>query len=62
MNEIVLIVPLVIVQLGLLVFALLDLVKRPRVRGDNKLLWGILIVLVGIIGPLVYFMFGREED
>lgn len=62
MNEIVLIIPLVVIQLGLLIFALLDLVKRPKVRGDNKLLWGILIVVVGIIGPLVYFIFGREED
>lgn len=62
MNEIVLIIPLVVIQLGLLIFALMDLVKRPKVRGDNKLLWGILIVVVGIIGPLVYFIFGREED
>jgi len=61
-NEIVLIIPLVVIQLGLLIFALMDLVKRPKVRGDNKLLWGILIVVVGIIGPLVYFIFGREED
>ena len=62
MKEIALIIPLVVIEFGLLIFALVDLVKRPRVRGDNKLLWGILIVLVGIIGPLVYFIFGREED
>ena len=62
MNDIVLIIPLVVIEFGLLIFALVDLVKRPKVRGDNKLLWGILIVLVGNIGPLVYFILGREED
>lgn len=62
MNDIVLIIPLVVIEFGLLIFALVDLVKRPKVKGDNKLLWGILIVLVGIIGPLVYFILGREED
>jgi len=63
MNEIILLViPLVAIQLGLLGFALYDLVKRNRVRGGNKLLWGVVIVLVNIIGPILYLTIGREED
>jgi hypothetical protein len=63
MNEIILlIIPLVAIQLGLLGFALYDLVKRNRVRGGNKLLWGVVIVLVNIIGPILYLTIGREED
>jgi len=57
-----LLIPLVIVELGLMVFALVDLVRRPKVKGNNKLLWGILVVGIGIIGPLVYFILGREEE
>jgi hypothetical protein len=63
MNEIILLViPLVAIQLGLLGFALYDLVKRNRVRGGNKLLWGVVIVLVNIIGPILYLTIGREEN
>jgi len=61
-DKIVLIIPLVLIDLGLMAFALYNLVKRDRVRGGNKLLWGLVIVLVGIVGPIVYLVFGRGED
>ncbi|MBN1485781.1 MAG: PLDc N-terminal domain-containing protein [Chloroflexia bacterium] len=55
-----LLIPLVVIQLGLMVWALLDLLKRPTTRGP-KWVWIIVIVVVNIIGPLVYFVAGREE-
>ncbi len=55
------IIPLLILQLALMIVALVDLIKRQRVKGDNKVLWALLIVLVNIIGPAVYLIFGREE-
>ena len=57
-----LLVPLVLVELGLLGFALYDLVKRKHVRGGNKLLWGIVIVVFEFFGPILYFVLGREEE
>ncbi len=54
-------VPLFLVELGLMVIALLDVVKRERVRGGNKVVWIVVIVAAGVIGPLVYLLFGREE-
>ena len=57
-----LIIPLWLVQVGLMVFALVNLVKRPKVKGGNKWLWAVLIVFVNIIGPLLYFVLGREEE
>ncbi len=53
-------IPLIVIQLALLVAALLDLRRRPRTRGP-KWLWVILIVFVQMLGPLAYFVFGREE-
>lgn len=55
-------IPLLILQLVLLIIALVDLIKRQKVRGDSKVLWALLIVLVNIIGPVVYLIFGREEE
>ena len=57
-----LLIPLVLVELGLLAFALYDLTKRKHVRGGNKWLWGIIIVVVEFFGPILYFVLGREEE
>jgi hypothetical protein len=54
--------PLVLIELGLVVFSLVDLVKpERRVVGNNKLLWALIIVLVGTIGPIVYLLAGRKQ-
>lgn len=55
-------IPILFIQLALLVFALVDLVKRKRVKGGNKLLWGALIIVIEIVGPIIYLLYGREED
>ena len=57
-----LIAPIIIIQLGLMIFALFDLEKEERrVRGGNKLVWALVIVFVNIVGPILYFVAGREE-
>jgi hypothetical protein len=54
--------PVVLIELGLVVFSLVDLLKPDRrVVGDNKLLWALIIVLVGTIGPIVYLLAGRKQ-
>jgi len=61
-TKLVLLVPLLLIQLGLLVWGLYDLTRPGRkVRGDSKLLWGLVIILLSIVGPVIYFLFGREE-
>jgi hypothetical protein len=66
MNEtqiLLLIIPVIIIELGLLVVALRDLLRpERRVRGDSKLMWGIIIVVINIIGPILYLAIGREEE
>jgi hypothetical protein len=58
-----LLLPILVIQLGLLVVALRDLLQPDRrVRGDNKLVWGVIIVAVNIIGPILYFTVGRDES
>lgn len=57
-----LLIPLIVIQLALLVAALYDL-TRPgrRVKGDNKIVWVVIIVFVQMLGPILYFLAGREE-
>jgi len=55
-------IPLVVIQLGLLVWGLYDL-TRPgrRVKGDSKVVWALIIIFVNVIGPILYLLVGRED-
>ena len=55
-----LLIPILLIQLGLVVAALIDLVRRPVTRGP-KWLWVIIILFINFIGPIIYFLIGREE-
>ncbi len=55
-------IPLLLAELALLIFCLVDLFRSDRhVRGGNKLVWLAIVLLIGTIGPLVYLFFGRED-
>jgi hypothetical protein len=53
-------IPVLIIQLGLMVAALLDLARREQTRGP-KWMWVVIIVFVNLIGPIIYFLLGRED-
>jgi hypothetical protein len=55
--------PLIILQLVLLVAALYDLTRpNRRVRGDSKVVWVLIVIFVTTIGPILYFLVGREPE
>jgi hypothetical protein len=55
-------IPLLVLQLTLMAVGLYDLTRpERRVRGGSKLVWGLVIVLGQLLGPLVYFLVGRED-
>ncbi len=58
-----LIAMLAAVELGLLIWALFDLARRPaaQVTGGNRLLWLLLCLLVQILGPILYLAVGRVK-
>ena len=51
----------VAVQIAVQIAAGRDLGKRKRVRGGNRWLWVIVILLL-LPGALAYFVFGRLPD
>jgi hypothetical protein len=53
-------IPILLLQLVLMVAALVDLARRERTRGP-KWVWLLVIVLINLIGPIIYFVAGREE-
>jgi hypothetical protein len=56
-----LIAPLLIIELILLAVALIDLIRREKVRYIPKWAWAIIIILINLFGPILYLIIGREE-
>ncbi|MHB9032016.1 MAG: PLD nuclease N-terminal domain-containing protein [Anaerolineae bacterium] len=54
-------VPILLIQWGLLLYALVDVIRRERVRYLPKWAWILIVAVVNIIGPLVYLLIGRED-
>ncbi len=56
-------VPLIAIQVVLIVIALRDLARpERRVRGGDRRVWVLVIVLGEILGPLLYLAVGRIEE
>lgn len=54
--------PLLVLQFGLVIWGLVDLFRRKEVKSLSKPLWAVIIVLVSLIGPILYFIMGRGEE
>jgi hypothetical protein len=57
-----LILPLLVIQLGLTVYCLLDLWKFSKDKRDkqDKLVWTLVVVLFSLLGALAYLVFERR--
>ncbi len=56
-----LLIPIILIELALLITALVDAIRRPKTNGP-KWMWILIIVLINLIGPIVYFIIGRKEE
>jgi hypothetical protein len=56
-----LLAPLLLIQLALIVAGLVDLAKADRRTKGPKWVWVAVILLFSVIGPLLYFVVGRDE-
>lgn len=54
------ILPIILIELILLVVALVDCIRAKKTNGP-KWLWIILIIFIEILGPVLYFVFGRKN-
>ena len=56
-----LLAPVLIIQLGLIIFSLFRL-TRDRVRYLPKWGWAMVIIFINLFGPIIYLIIGRERD
>ena len=56
--------PVLIIQVVFQIIALVDLARCPHeeIRGLSKPLWVVIIIIFEILGPVIYFIFGKKYD
>ncbi len=54
--------PVLLIQIGVQIYAIVDLLKRKKTKNLNLPIWLAIIVLTEIVGPIVYLLVGRSED
>ncbi len=66
MNEIMeilpFLIPLAIAQYSLMGYALYHILTHENYKRGNRLLWILVSVLVNFIGPILYFIIGKEDN
>ena len=57
-----LLIPLIIAEYALFGYTLYHILSHKSYKHGNRVLWLILtIALMNFIGPVLYFVFGKEE-
>ncbi len=63
LNEILpFLIPLIIIELILLIVTLRHILTHTNYKYGNRTIW-LLVTIIGmnLIGPVLYFLFGKEE-
>ncbi len=57
-----LLIPLIIVQFALLGYTIYHILTHEHYKRGNRLMW-MIIAIVGMefVGPILYFLLGKEE-
>ena len=55
-------IPLAVIQLGLMIASLVHICTHTTYRTGNRTLWIVLCVLINVIGPILYFTLGRGDE
>lgn len=58
-----LIIPIIIVQLSLLGYTIHHILKHDNYKRGNRAIWlAVAIIGMEFIGPIIYFLFGKEDE
>lgn len=61
-DNVPLFIPLIVLQMALMVTAVIHVLKHPNYRFGNKALWLVIVIVLQIVGPVIYFVFGRGDS
>jgi hypothetical protein len=54
--------PLLLLQIGLQIYAIYDILKNKNTKHFQYGIWLVIVILGEIVGPIIYFVVGKSED
>ena len=54
--------PIIVIQFGLQIYCIIDLIRRRKTRNLSPLIWVLIILLGEIFGSIIYLLVGRTEE
>lgn len=54
--------PLALLQFGLQVYCVIDIVRRNRTRNLSVPIWLVIVIFGEILGSIIYLIIGRSEE
>ena len=55
-------IPLILAQFALLGYTLYHILTHTHYKRGNRAMWLVItIVLMNLVGPILYFLFGKED-
>ena len=55
-------IPIVVLEIWLMIYALTHILKHNKFKFGNKVMWIVVVVLIQIIGPIFYLMIGKDNE
>lgn len=57
-----LLLPILLVDIALAVAAVRHILWHPRYRFGNRAMWLVIVVVLLLFGPIIYFVFGKGKN
>lgn len=54
--------PLILIQLAVEIYALVDLGRKGKTKNLSPVIWVLIILLVNMIGAILYLLIGRSDE
>lgn len=57
-----LLIPLLLIDIALAVAAVRHILRHPHYRFGSRSIWLVIVVVLLLFGPIIYFAFGKGEN
>ncbi len=57
-----LLIPLLLIDVALAVAAVQHILRHPHYRFGSRSIWLVIVVVLLLFGPIIYFTFGKGEN